>query len=217
MFTTGFTMDAEAMAQPMDGPAVHWIRDQAVGKGTDIVGSMIISDGGRYFNRLIWARADGDLLTYDKRHLFRMMGEDDIYTAGEKNVTVNLHGWRIRPFICYDLRFPAWTRNVGNKFDVALFVANWPGKRFEHWKTLLAARAIENQCYVVGVNRVGVDGLGNSFRGDSSVVDPMGNVVFERAFDEIVSTQILSRQVLDDYRESFPAWKDADREMFEPG
>ena len=139
-----------------------------------------------------------------------MFGEEKVYCAGNRNITVKLHGWKIRPFICYDLRFPVWTRNVGNLFDVALFVANWPDKRSFHWKTLLLARAIENQCYVIGVNRVGMDGNDYFYSGDSSIIDPLGNIVFQKHLKACVHTVCLSYQVLKEYRETFPVWMDAD-------
>lgn len=155
MFSTGFTMNAPALAQDMKGSAVKWIIEKSAEKNVDMVGSIIADDGGKFFNRLLWAKPNGEIFTYDKKHLFRMAGEEKIYSAGTKNITVELNGWRIRPFICYDLRFPVWTRNIANQFDAAIFIANWPERRSAHWKALLQARAIENQCYMIGVNRVG--------------------------------------------------------------
>jgi len=210
MFTTGFSMNAEKLAQDMGGTSVKWLREKSRSRQTDITGSMIIRENGKYFNRLLWAKPDGTLSYYDKRHLFRMTGEDKVYRAGDKNITVELKGWRIRPFICYDLRFPCWTRNLNNSYDVAVFIANWPEKRTSHWKTLLPARAIENQCYVIGVNRVGEDGNGYYHSGDSSVIDPAGNIIFRQQDEESVYTASLSYQVLQEYRKSFPVWMDAD-------
>ncbi len=210
MFTTGFTMNAAKLAQGMDGSGVRWIRDKAKQKKADVAGSLIIRENGRFFNRLVWAKPDETLFTYDKRHLFRMAGEDRTYAAGKTRLTVSLKGWRLRPFICYDLRFPVWCRNGPNSYDLLVFVANWPQARSAHWKTLLAARAVENQCYVVGVNRVGKDGNGLSYSGDSSIIDPQGNVLLEIAQKPFTVTQALSRQALTDYRAAFPVWMDAD-------
>ena len=210
MFTTGFSMNAEKLAQDMGGTSVKWLREKSRSRQTDITGSMIIRANEKYFNRFLWAKPDGTLSYYDKRHLFRMTGEEKVYSAGDKNITVELKGWRIRPFICYDLRFPCWTRNLNNSYDVAVFIANWPEKRTSHWNALLPARAIENQCYVIGVNRVGEDGNGYYHSGDSSVIDPAGNIIFRKQDEESVYTASLSYQVLQEYRKSFPVWMDAD-------
>jgi predicted amidohydrolase len=142
-----------------------------------------------------------------------MAGEDKVYSAGEKNITIDLLGWRIRPFICYDLRFPIWTRNINNSYDVAIFIANWPERRSMHWRLLLQARAVENQCYVIGVNRVGTDGNGHPYSGDSSVVDPWGSILFYKHQEPCIETVTLSSDVLSKCRESFPAWMDADKDM----
>lgn len=213
MLSTGFSMQAEALAEEMDGAGVTWMRNTAVEKKTVITGSVMIRDKGRFFNRLIWARPDGTMETYDKKHLFRYAGEEKVYTPGRRRITVELSGWKIRPFICYDLRFPIWTRNLDNAYDLALFVANWPTRRSPHWRALLPARAIENQAYVAAVNRVGKDGNNIEYRGDSAVIDPLGNVLFEKADDACSATLTLSRKVLTDYRRQFPAWMDADIDM----
>lgn len=213
MFSTGFTMAAASQAEAMDGRAARWIREKSREKAVDVVGSIIIRANGRFYNRLLWARPDGELLTYDKRHLFRMAGEEKVYSAGNQLLTVSLKGWNIRPFICYDLRFPAWTRNVGNAYDVAVYVANWPEKRSVHWQKLLAARAIENQCFVVGVNRVGRDGNGFDFSGDSSVIDPLGVDLLTLRYLPGIHTVSLSAKTLLTYRKEFPAWMDADTEL----
>lgn len=210
MFSTGFTMSAPSLAEDMDGRTVQWIREKSRQKNVDIVGSAIIGEAGRYFNRLLWARPDGALFTYDKRHLFRMAGEEKIYSAGSSLLTVSLLGWNIRPFICYDLRFPVWTRNFDRSYDVAVFIANWPETRSVHWRKLLVARAIENQCYVVGVNRVGTDGHGYDFSGDSAVIDPTGVDLVTLRHEPGIHTIRLSRKTLTDYRADFPAWMDAD-------
>jgi len=215
MFTTGFSMNPAKLAQDMDGSAAVWLREKSRRKNLDIVGSVIINAEGNFYNRLLWAKPDGRLLTYDKRHLFRMLGEEKVYSAGDKTVNVELHGWKISPFICYDLRFPAWTRNISNRFDLAIFIANWPEKRSMHWKALLRARAIENQCYVIGVNRVGSDGNGLTYSGDSSVIDPAGDILFQEQYRECAHTVDLSFAVLQEARESFPVWKDADNELIQ--
>jgi omega-amidase len=209
MFTTGFTMNADPLAQDMDGESVAWLQQKSDEKNADIVGSLIIRDRGCYFNRLIWAKPGGRLLTYDKRHLFRMAGENKIYRPGEKALTVRLHGWRIRPFICYDLRFPGWVRNVDNQYDAALFIANWPENRASHWKALLAARAIENQSYIIGVNRTGIDGNGLTYSGDSSIINPSGEILFQVGKETCIHTESLSYPYLEEYRKSFPVWMDA--------
>ncbi len=211
MFSTGFSMNAGNLAETMQGESPTWMRAASKKHNTDLVGSIMIRENNRFYNRLFWVKPDGELLVYDKRHLFRMTGEHDVYTPGRQNVLVELKGWKIRPFICYDVRFPAWTRNTGNDFDVALFVANWPAARSKHWKILLQARAIENQAYVVGVNRIGTDGNGVYHSGDSSVVDPIGNIVFQTGHSRCIQTVRLHRDVLRQYRRSFPAWKDSDR------
>lgn len=213
MFATGFSMSPAPIAQRMDGPAVRWMMAQAAEKTAAVTGSLIIEDGGSYFNRLIWATPDGQIATYDKRHRFRMAGEHDVYAAGDTVLTVEWRGWRIRPFICYDLRFPLWTRNMENAYDIAVFVANWPERRSMHWRQLLVARAIENLCYVVGVNRVGTDGNGHPYSGDSAIVAPDGDILFEKRHEACAHTAVLSRERLDAYRRSFPAWMDADRDL----
>ena len=211
MFTTGFSMNAAALGENMKGRAVGWLRETARRTAAAVVGSIIVVDDGRFYNRLCWASPNGDIAVYDKKHLFRYAGEDQIYTAGGASLLVELKGWKIKPFVCYDLRFPVWTRNTDRTYDIALFVANWPQRRAEHWKLLLQARAVENQAYVIGVNRIGTDGNGLYHSGDSSVIDPVGNILFRSAHAPCVFTLPLERDRLDDYRQSFPAWKDADQ------
>jgi predicted amidohydrolase len=206
-------MAADRLGEPMDGRSLNWIREKSRTTGMHMTGSLMIEEDGRYFNRLVWAQPDGGFVTYDKKHLFGYAGEDKVYSPGNRLLTVELKGWRIRLFICYDLRFPIWCRNLGPSYDLAVFVANWPAKRGAHWRALLRARAIENQAFVAGVNRVGSDGNGFEYRGDSAVVDPQGNLLFERAWQESMPTVKLESSVLLDYRRSFPAWKDADHDM----
>jgi predicted amidohydrolase len=197
----------------MDGTSVKWLQEKSNKIDADITGSIIVKFEGKYYNRLFWAKPDGELLIYDKRHLFRFAQEEKVYTAGDNHITVELNGWKIRPFICYDLRFPAWTRNIGKQYDLAIFIANWPEKRSSHWKSLLQARSIENQCYVIGVNRVGTDGNGLSYSGDSSIIDPLGRIIFQKHDEECTYTTDLSYHTLKEFRETFPAWMDADMDM----
>jgi predicted amidohydrolase len=211
MFTTGFSMNAAALAENMNGRAVGWLRETARRTAAAVVGSVIVVDEGRFYNRLCWADPEGEIATYDKKHLFRYAGENQVYTAGSASLLVELKGWKVRPFVCYDLRFPAWNRNTNLTYDLALFVANWPQRRAEHWKVLLQARAIENQSYVIGVNRIGTDGNGLYHSGESSVIDPVGDILFRSAHAPCVFTLPLERSRLDDYRQSFPAWMDADQ------
>jgi predicted amidohydrolase len=216
MFTTGFSMNTVEFAQDMDGSAVKWLTDTAARSHSDIVGSIMIKDRGGYYNRLCWASPDGMLKTYDKRHLFRMAGEEKVYTPGAGAIVVKLKGWRIRPYICYDLRFPVWGRNVNNTYDLAIYVANWPARRASHWKTLLQARSIENQAYVVGVNRVGTDGNGRYYSGDTSIFDPIGQVLFQSAHVQIIQTLTLNAKMLKQCRSDFPVWMDADQFDLKP-
>ena len=213
MFTTGFTMAPAAVAEQMDGRGATWLAQQARRRGVHLAGSLVIRDGGRHYNRLVWAQPDGRTLTYDKRHLFRMAGEHEVYAGGREHLTVTVNGWRIRPFVCYDLRFPGWTRNLGPQYDLALFVANWPAPRAKHWRLLLAARAVENQCWVAGVNRIGSDGNERRYDGQSRIVDPLGEVVLDAGTAAGIHTHTLSAARLAEYREAFPAWKDADLEL----
>ena len=213
MFTTGFSMNAANLAQDMKGSSVEWLREKSRQKNADIVGSIIVNDDGKFFNRLVWAKPEGEIFTYDKKHLFRMAGEEKVYSSGYKNITVELRGWKIRPFICYDLRFPVWTRNIANQYDAAIFIANWPERRSWHWRLLLQARAIENQCYVIGVNRVGTDGNGHSYSGDSSIIDSWGNIIFQKRNQACTYTTELSYDALQSSRESFPVWMDADNDL----
>ena len=173
MFTTGFTMNAADFAEKSNGPAVNWMQALASERQAVVTGSLIISEDGNYFNRLFWVEPEGKIITYHKRHLFSLAGEEKVYTAGNERVVIKYNGWRIMPQVCYDLRFPVWCRNDLD-YDLIFFVANWPERRSYHWKQLLLARAIENQAYVIGVNRVGDDGNGIYHSGDSAAIDPLG-------------------------------------------
>lgn len=210
MFTTGFSMNAPLLAEEMNGPAVQWLSESAASLGSVVAGSVIIREQGKYFNRLIWMRPDGSYDFYDKRHLFRMADEKKFYTPGSQRRVVGIKGWRFCPLICYDLRFPVWSRNRGD-YHVLLYVANWPEPRRETWSCLLRARAIENQAYVIGLNRIGSDGNNIAYSGDSVVLDPKGTALSRiRSHEDTVETLRLSFQDLFEFRESFPAAMDAD-------
>ena len=209
MFSTGFSMNTAPLAESMNGPTVGWMREEAAAMGCVITGSLIVQDQGHYFNRLVWARPDGSLAHYDKRHLFRMAGEQNHYTAGGARLTVELKGWRVCPLICYDLRFPVWSRSRGD-YDLLLYVANWPARRARAWAALLRARAIENLCYVAGVNRIGRDGNAVSYAGDSVALDFLGRPLSSEGGGDRVETAVLDLESLRGYREEFPAHLDAD-------
>ena len=209
MFTSGFTMEAEACAESMDGPTVEWLREEAVALGCAITGSLIVRDGECHYNRLLWATPDGQLQHYDKRHLFRVANEQEHYCAGGSRLVVRHKGWRICPLVCYDLRFPVWSRNRGD-YDLLLYVANWPARRSIAWKTLLRARAIENLAYVVGVNRIGRDGNGATYAGESAAIDFLGKVMGGDRGGDFVETVVLDRESLVAFRNDFPAHLDAD-------
>ena len=210
MFSTGFSMNAKKLAEEMDGSAVTWMLEQAKKFDCVITGSLIIKQGKKYYNRLIWMRPDGSHEYYDKRHLFSMGEEDQHYTPGNQKLFVELHGWKICPVICYDLRFPVWLRNKDEGYDILLIVANWPEKRSLHWRTLIPARAVENQAYVIGVNRVGHDGNEVYHSGDSMCIDPNGKVVYYKPNDEDLYTFSINKEEVENARASFPFLKDAD-------
>jgi omega-amidase len=210
MFNTGFSMNAEKLAEPMYGKTMQWMQETAQKFGAVITGSLIIAEGGHYYNRLIWMRPDGSYAQYDKRHLFTMAKEQETYTAGTEKLIVELNGWKICPMICYDLRFPVWLRNVDAAYDLLIVVANWPEKRSLHWRTLIPARAIENLAYVIGVNRVGHDGNEVYHSGDSACIDPAGNVVYYKRDEEDVYTFSILAEEVTKARRYFPFLKDAD-------
>ncbi len=211
MFTTGFTMQPEIAAEPANGPTIDWLREQATSLKVTLTGSVSTRDGDRCVNRLTWMRPDGTSDTYDKRHLFRMGREHEHYAAGDRRLTVELNGWRICPMVCYDLRFPVWSRNrTGNDYDVLIYVANWPARRRFAWQTLLKARAIENLSYCIGVNRVGADGKGVDHTGDSAALDFLGQSLLPESEQAFVQTVTLDREALNEHRTRFPAHLDAD-------
>lgn len=211
MFTTGFTMKPDDVAEDMDGAAVYSMKEWSREINACIAGSVAIRENRIFFNRFIAVFPDGGVVSYDKRHLFRMAGEEKVYTSGKNNVTFEFKGWRIRPFICYDLRFPVWSRNSSDGYDLAVYAANWPAVRSFHWDTLLRARAIENQCYVAGINRTGADGNGVKYCGGSCILGFRGDTVYSAGEEPAVNTVLLSYQALVDYRKEFPAWMDSDR------
>lgn len=215
MFSTGFSMQPEVFAESMDGESVQWMKRIAKEKKIIVTGSLIISEGEKYFNRLIWMLPNGQFGYYDKRHCFAYAREDEHYTAGSKRLIAQVKGWKINLQVCYDLRFPVWARqqqseNGEMEYDALIYVANWPQRRSHAWKTLLQARAIENQCYVVGVNRVGNDGNNIYHSGDSMVVDPLGEILYHQSEKEDVHTITIHRDRIEEVRTKFPFWSDAD-------
>lgn len=227
MFSTGFSMKPELLAEKMDGETVEWMKRMTREKRVIITGSIIIEEPSaegstpHYYNRLIWMLPNGQYGFYDKRHLFGYAEEDQHYTSGNKRLIASVKGWKINLQVCYDLRFPVWARQQGfavadpeddihPEYDVLIYVANWPDRRSHAWKTLLTARAIENQCYVIGVNRTGTDGNDIFYSGDSMVIDPLGEVIYSKANEEDVFTVTLDREKLEDVRKRFPFWRDGD-------
>jgi omega-amidase len=220
MFSTGFSMDPERLAEKMDGNTVAWMKRISAENKTILTGSVIIEEAGYYYNRLIWMLPNGQYGVYDKHHRFAFAGEDKHYTAGNNRLIASVKGWKINLLVCYDLRFPVWARQsplstenagTGLEYDVLIYVANWPERRIHAWKTLLTARAIENQSYVVGVNRVGNDGNNIFYSGDSMIIDPMGEALYSKTKEEDVFTISLQKEKLDQVRNKLPFWKDADK------
>jgi predicted amidohydrolase len=214
MFTTGFSMNPAALAETMDGEAVNWMKEISMRHSMVVTGSIIIAENGKYFNRLICMLPNGQYGYYDKRHLFAFGNEHQHYTRGEKRLIASVKGWRINLQVCYDLRFPVWARQQTTddmpEYDLLVYVANWPARRSHAWKTLLCARAIENQCFVAGVNRVGKDGNDIDHSGDSMIIDPLGQVLYHQQDDEDIFTITLQRDTLEQVRAQFPFWKDGD-------
>lgn len=214
MFTTGFTMDSAKNAEPMDGPTSLWMRNIAAQYDALVIGSIVMEDNGQYFNRLLAMAPNGLIAKYDKRHLFRMADEHDHYTAGTDRVILEWRGWKICPQICYDLRFPVFARNTETNgeldYDLLLYVANWPAKRATHWETLARARAIENQAFVAALNRVGTDGAGIPYSGNSLICDYVGQDLAYEVGKEAILTARLDPDEMLAWREKFPIWKDAD-------
>lgn len=211
MFATGFSMEAAAHAEPTEGPTLEWMRHHAAKHDAVVMGSIMVAEQGKFYNRLLWVRPDGSYSHYDKRHLFRMAGEHEVYTAGKHRLIEEWRGWRICPLTCYDLRFPAWSRNPANApYDLLIYVANWPAARRTAWMTLLRARAIENLTYTMGVNCVGLDNKSQPYDGDSALIDMKGEYLVEVGNQETCITRTLRRADLDSFRKRFEALQDAD-------
>jgi len=209
VFTTGFSARARDFAEQEGGRAYAWLAQWADSLQAVVTGSVVVREGDAYFNRLVWMPPGGDYRQYDKRHLFRMAGEHKRYAMGRERLLVELKGWRILPLVCYDLRFPVWSRNR-NDYDLALYVANWPAARSLHWQRLLQARAIENLSFVAGVNRIGEDEKQQHYSGDSAIYGPAGEILLDMENRGGCESAILSAERLSSYRESFPAHLDAD-------
>lgn len=214
MFSTGFTMDAEEVGEPMNLYTCKWMKLIAKQKKAILTGSVIIKENGKYFNRLLWVEPNGEISWYDKRHLFRMANEDAHFSMGKERKVFECKGWRVLPQICYDLRFPVWSRNRAEggemEYDLQLYVASWPTPRVNAWDILLKARAVENLCYSIGVNRIGQDGNAVPYSGHSGAYDFKGEqLVFSANKEEILFVE-LDNKTLEEYRRRFPAWKDAD-------
>jgi omega-amidase len=210
MFTSAFTMNG-AIAEEHPGPTLAWMQRLARTTNAALTGSIASLENGQRYNRLLFVKPDGSYSSYDKKHLFRMLGEDKRYAAGSDKLIVQWQGWRILPLVCYDLRFPVWCRHTqAEPYELAIYVANWPAARNQHWRTLLQARAIENLAYVVGVNRIGRDGNGLDYVGHSAVIDPLGNEVVQAGAVAGVYTATLLPAAVTEWRAKFPAWMDAD-------
>lgn len=209
MFTTGFSQQSADLAESMDGDTVKWMQDIANKFACHIAGSVVIREGDNIYNRLLWVTETGDIHSYDKRHLFSFAGEDKVYAPGKKRTIVELNGWRLCPQVCYDLRFPVWSRNQ-NDYDVLIYVANWPQVRVSHWQQLLVGRAIENLAYVIGVNRLGEDGHGYPHNGQSIALDAKGKVLTEAKDKAGCYSVTLDYEELKRYREKFGALEDGD-------
>ncbi|RYG52482.1 MAG: nitrilase family protein, partial [Chitinophagaceae bacterium] len=217
MFNTGFSMKPAEYAETMDGETVQWMKKVSSRRKIILTGSVMIKENDKFYNRLIWMLPNGEYGCYDKRHLFAYAGEDAHYTSGSKRLIASVKGWTLNLLVCYDLRFPVWSRQAGDaedgssaEYDVLVYVANWPDKRVHAWRTLLQARAIENQCYVVGVNRSGDDGNDIHYPGSSMIIDPMGQPVYTGGDKEEIVTYSLKIEEVTQVRSKLPFLKDAD-------
>lgn len=212
MFTSAFAMGSGAIAENHPGPTLAWMQQQAKQLDAALTGSIAVTEQGKRYNRLLFVTPEGEVSYYDKRHLFRMLGEDQRYSAGSSKLIIEFRGWQILPLICYDLRFPVFSRyTAAEPYDLMLYVANWPAPRNSHWRTLLQARAIENLSYVAGVNRIGTDGNGLAYAGHSAVIDPQGTELLQSGSIAGVFTTSINKAALLDWRSRFPAWMDADQ------
>ena len=210
MFSSGFTMNPKAVAEKMDGETVSWLQHLAKAKNCAITGSLVIEEKGKYYNRLVFVFPNGDIKTYDKRHLFTLAGEHQSYTAGVDKLIFKYKGFKICPLVCYDLRFPVFSRNAEN-YDVLLYVANWPKPRVNAWDILLKARAVENMCYTIGVNRIGTDNSNHEYVGHSQVVDFFGQYLLEPQEADAVFIVELDKAKLLETREKLAFLNDRDR------
>lgn len=215
MFTTGFTMNAYAFAEPMNLTTMKWMKQIAAQTQALLIGSYIVKDNYCYYNRLICMQPDGLYRYYDKRHLFRMAEEDKVFTAGAERLIINYKGWKLCPLICYDLRFPVWSRNINNEYDVLIYIANWPASRSHAWNTLLRARAIENVCYTVGVNRIGMDYDKNLYSGQSALINFKGEEINMQSTQAAIDTYSINLDNLQAFRTKFPVDLDADAFKFD--
>ncbi|MFW5793392.1 MAG: amidohydrolase [Bacteroidota bacterium] len=217
MFSTGFTMNPKPIAEKAKGESFQWMQKKAKEKNAVIAGSIATTENDKFYNRFYWVEPSGNFYQYDKKHLFTFAGEDKQYTAGQERIIIEYKGWKFLPLICYDLRFPVWSKNKYSKesgfdYDCIIYIANWPQPRNKAWKSLLIARAIENQSYVIGVNRIGFDNNKNEYSGDSAVVDPKGNYLSQlTANAELSDTVILSKEELYNFRENFRLGPDWDK------
>ena len=218
MFTTGFSMNPSSLAEDMNGTTLNWMKRVCRENKIILTGSIIIKENNQYFNRLIWMMPNAEYYFYDKRHLFAYAEEDKHYHSGNKRLITSVNGWKINLQICYDLRFPVWGRQqisetengMEPEYDVLIYVANWPAKRRNAWKTLLCARAIENQCYVIGVNRVGMDYNHHQYSGNTMIIDPLGEILYHKEEEEDINTITLNKKDLSNIRISLPFLSDAD-------
>lgn len=209
MFTTGFTMEAATYAETMDGQSIAWMKEMAADKNASVCGSLIIAENDKYYNRFICVDPSGQEVFYDKHHLFRLANEQQHFAAGNESIIFEINGWRICPMVCYDLRFPVWSRNRNN-YDLLLYVANWPGRRHRAWESLLRARAIENLSYVIGVNRTGVDGNDLPYSGGSVIIDYLGEELANIGDKVGIATKVLEFSALQKFRDRFAFHRDAD-------
>ncbi len=216
VFNTGFPVDPEKYTESLDGATTNWMRAKASQLDAVITGSLLIEEGGKFFNTLIWMSPNGQYQTYSKRHVFHLGDEANTISSGKEQLICSLSGWKIKPLICYDLRFPVWSKNTFREekfeYDVLIYVANWPASRSYPWIQLLIARAIENQSYVIGVNRIGKDEVGNSYSGNSLIIDPKGQIISDiKPNREEIQQLVLSAKMLNDFREKFNVGYDWDR------
>ncbi|MDR1724223.1 MAG: amidohydrolase [Tannerella sp.] len=212
LFTTGLSLRVAELSEPNDGRTVTALKKYAADYNLAVTGSFMAADGGKYYNRAFFITPDGREFYYDKRHLFGMAGEDKCFSPGMKRLIVDYRGWKICPLVCYDLRFPVWSRNVDNEYDLLIYVANWAESRKKVWKSLLQARAIENMCFVCGVNRIGVDAREFKYHGGSLIYSPKGKkIIGIKEEEETIVTKVIKKEDLNSLRAKFPAWKDADK------